>query len=309
MARTRACNDTDVSKAIPRVTSENENLGPVDAQDNSTVVPPSKSKNNGQKREASSAGRTRVEKKRKTPNPPDNGQDHADEPRKPRLTTRDLEFDFARDQLRDPRSTPGRKVRPRYDKYDLPEELKTHLEECREIVKPTKPSGRLNNFQKKELFKEEARLNPLESFHDLHCCYDKGREGSPTYDSAGFQLDYDKVAAWMRPQAYNKKKMVRNAERGVSKAKSETEQMFELFFGKVPDDPDHIAHTIKHYVKDHVSKDLGIPWHQITPNHVKIWRDQGHQPLEFEKWWEKPTAEESRRMTKMMSGASLRKDL
>jgi hypothetical protein len=96
--------------------------------------------------------------------------------------------------------TLGRKARPRYTKYDIPEELKTRLEKIRENPKPPKLPGRLNNFQKDELFIEETRLNPLESFHNLYRFYDKGREGSPSYDSAGFQLDYNKVAAWMEPQ-------------------------------------------------------------------------------------------------------------
>ena len=42
----------------------------------------------------------------------------------------------------------------------------------------------------------------------MHICYKKGPRGSPTYDGAGFQLDYDEVADWMKPRAYNKKSMV-----------------------------------------------------------------------------------------------------
>ena len=113
----------------------------------------------------------------------------------------------------------------------------------------------------------------------------------------------------MKLQPYDKKKMITSMKRSVEKAESEENQMFTLFFGKVPDDPDGASHIVKDYVKDHVSKDLGISWHQIKPAQVKMWRDQGHQPVEFQHWWKKPTAEERRRMTKMLSGASLRKDL
>lgn len=47
-------------------------------------------------------------------------------------------------------------------------------------------------------------MNPLSAFHDLDRCNQKGREGSPTYDSAGFQLDFNKVENWMKPTSYNK---------------------------------------------------------------------------------------------------------
>jgi len=101
-------------------------------------------------------------------------------PKKPRLTTPDLEFDYDRSQLRDPRPTPGRKVRPWYEGIDVPEDLKVHLEATCEIPKPQKPAGRLNRVQKNDLFVEEARLNPMRTFHHLYRCLDKGREGSPS---------------------------------------------------------------------------------------------------------------------------------
>ena len=227
--------------------------------------------------------------------------------KKPRLTTPDLEFEYDRSQLRDPRPTPGRKARPRYRSLDIPEDMKAQLEATREIPRPEKPPGRLNSAQKDRLFTEEARMNPIKSFHDLHRCHDKGREGSPTYDDAGFQLDYNKVAEWMKPRAYNKQKMVRGMDRAVAKAQSEEDQMYELFFVERPKSRENMR--LKEYVKDHVSKDLNIPWHQIKPEQVKMWRDQGFQPVKYEEWWQVPKAEEDKRMLKMMTGASLRKDL
>jgi hypothetical protein len=167
----------------------------------------------------------------------------------------------------------------------------------------------LNRAQKDQLFDEEARLNALHVFHDLHRCHNKGRAGSPSYDSAGFQLDYNKVADWFKPKAYNKQKMISSMDRALAKGESEEAQMFKLFFEQLPKKRDDIPHSVKDYVKDQVSKDIDVPWHQIGPKHVKTWRDKGFKPVKFEDWWKKPTAEEGKRMMKMMGGASLRKDL
>ncbi|OAL47467.1 hypothetical protein IQ07DRAFT_646405 [Pyrenochaeta sp. DS3sAY3a] len=238
----------------------------------------------------------------------DSKQADEQEPRKPRLTTPDLEFDWDRAQLRDPRLTPGRKARPRYDDHNIPEDLKAHLLATREIPVPEKPKGRLNAFQKDDLFREECRLNPMEAFHHLYICYDKGPDGSPTYDRAGFQADYKKVANWMKPQRYSKKRMVNGMEKHLAAQKTEEERLFTLFFTKPPSDKDkHL--TIKDYVIDHISKDLGILFHQISSKHAQQWRDKGFEPLDFDSWWKEPTAEERKRMGQLHSGSSLRKNL
>jgi hypothetical protein len=217
------------------------------------------------------------------------------EPQKARLSTPDVEFDYDRSQLRDPRRTPGRKARPRYDELDVPQDVKVHLESTRDIPKPEKPSGRLNSVQKDQLFDDTSRINPLHSFHDLYRCHDKGRGGSPTYDNPGFELDYTKVADWMKPQAYNKKSMIRNMDRVLEKGDNERTQIFQLFFEDTPKDPDGMLFEVKDYVIDYVSKDIGIPCHHVESEQVKMWRDQGFQPVKFKAWWKKPTAEEDKR--------------
>lgn len=159
------------------------------------------------------------------------------------------------------------------------------------------------------MFEEEGRLDSLHTFDDLYRCLDKGREGSPSYDGAGYQLDYDKVADWKKPKAYNKQKMVRGMDRRLAKAESEQEQMDKLFFVDTPEVAASMSIMLKDYMKDHVSKDLGMPWHQINPEQVKLWRDKGFQPFRYDEWWKAPTEVEKMRMSKMMRGASLRKDL
>jgi hypothetical protein len=116
------------------------------------------------------------------------------------------------------------------------------------------------------------------------------------------------VAEWRKPQAYNNNKtMVRNMGRALDRAESEEKRMFEQFFNEMPEASIDTRRKMKDYVKDHVSKDLDIPWHQITSEKVKLWREKGFQPVKYEDWWKEPTVEESKRMLRMMSGASLRK--
>lgn len=229
---------------------------------------------------------------------------------RPIVLRSDLEFDFDRTQLRDPRPTPGRRARPRYTSYDLEgrhKELKESLETTYHIPVVEKPKGRLNAFQKDENFRANGLVNPMHSFHDLYVCHKKGRGGSPTYDEAGFQLDYEKVDNWMAPKPYNKKKMVKGMDRALSTKQTEAEQMFQAFFknGKCAE---HET-TVMGYVKDRISKDLGIPWHQIGPDQARAWRGRGFKPVEFEKWWKEPNEVEHARQLNMLMGASLRKNL
>ena len=111
----------------------------------------------------------------------------------------------------------------------------------------------------------------------------------------------------MRPKAYSKSRVVRGMENTLARMESERTQMFGVFFVERPDKAKWSV--IEGYVKDHVSKDIGVPWHQIGPREVKLWREKGFKPVVFEEWWKVPNAEEDKRLTKMLCGASLRKDL
>ncbi|KAI3326023.1 hypothetical protein HD806DRAFT_488930 [Xylariaceae sp. AK1471] len=226
------------------------------------------------------------------------------EEQRPRLTTPDLEFDYDRSQLRDPRPTPGRVRRPRLEESEVTDEFKQRFF----IPKPERPKGRLNAYQKDLMFKEQALLDPTKTFHDLYICHKNGPRGPPTYDSAGFRLDFNKVAEWMRPKSYSKSRVVRGMERAVDRATREQQEIFESFFVH-GDEPDNNKSMVNNYVKDHISKDLGIPWHQISPKHAREWEQKGFQKKKFSEWWQEPNEEERKRMMKMMGGASLRKDL
>ncbi|KAI2780128.1 hypothetical protein F4815DRAFT_445678 [Daldinia loculata] len=155
---------------------------------------------------------------------------------------------------------------------------------------------------------EKASWTPAKCFMTCMCVIKKGREGSPTYDAAGFQLDWEKVDSWMHPPSYTKSGVVSRIEKVVDKMEREERDMFKIFFvdGKPPDSEPTI---VTEYLQDHVSKDLGIPWHQIGPKHLVEWEKRGFPKQKARKWWQEPNEMEERRMMKMSSCAIYRKDL
>ncbi|KAG4414369.1 hypothetical protein IFR04_012506 [Cadophora malorum] len=178
-------------------------------------------------------------------------------------------------------------------------------------IKPFKgPPGkkvRKTAHEKNEEYKQFIRENEGHMFHELYVCFDKGPNGSPTYDKSGFQLDYYKVADWMKPTPYNKSKVVKGMERTVARMKTESEQMAEIFFekGEAPTDTMKLS-SGNGYWKDRVSKDLNVPWHKITVEHFKEWEKKGFKKARRGEY-ENPTEEERKRMLRLMNGASLRK--
>ncbi|KAF2969144.1 hypothetical protein GQX73_g4383 [Xylaria multiplex] len=260
----------------------------------------------GAKRQSTDHDSTiKVERRKRVKRSRSAAPEASNEEQRPRLTTPDLEFDYDQSQLRDPRPTPGRVRRPRLRESEVSEEFKQRFF----IPKPERPKGRLNAHQKEWLYSEQSFLDPAQTFHDLYVCYRRGPHGQPTYDSAGFQLDFDKVAEWMKPQAYNKQRIVRGAMRAVDRAKREEQELFNSFF--VPGDQPDSNHgcDVTNHVKDHISKDLGIPWHQINAQRAREWLDKGFEQKKFSEWWQKPNKEEGKRMLNMLGGGSLRKDL
>ncbi|KAF4965732.1 hypothetical protein FSARC_6515 [Fusarium sarcochroum] len=207
----------------------------------------------------------------------------------PRLKLSDLEFEYDHSQLRDPRPTPGRERKPHYTEFDLSEEFLSQFY----IPKNKNP-----------------RNDPTHFSYDLHKCHNKGPNGTPSYDVAGFQLDYKKVEKWMKPVSYNKKSIVNGMTRRLEKDAQEEKDLFEIFFvgGKGPD-KDASGSKVKDYIKDHISKDLGVPWHMIDSKRARKWEEQGFKQVKANEWWHEPNAEEKKRMSKMHEGADLRKFL
>ena len=237
----------------------------------------------------------------------DDTEMHFDVPSDSKKRSRkELEIEWDRSQLRDSRPTPERVVPPRRSEFDLTEEEKQYFKGP--PPKRPKKKGRLNAFDKNEMFKEEARDNVSHCFHELHVCYDKGPKGSPTYDEAGFQLDYGKVADWMKPRAYNKSSMISGMDKAVKEQKDADSRMAAAFFegGKLPEDDDG-RYTID-LLKDKVSKDLGVAWHKISPAKVEDWANKGftkENPRDYVR--STVTKEEQKRFSSLQGGCVLRK--
>jgi len=194
-----------------------------------------------------------------------------------------LEFDYDRSKLRDPRSTPGRTTRPRYEELDIPEHIFARLKATREIPEPQKPKGRLTAAQKEKLEEEETLMNPLAFSHDMYTYLAKGREGSPTYDGAGFKLDYDKVFESIHGYC-DRDTTVRVMESILDRMEKERSAIYKLFFVGLKWKKKakyEYAHVL-FYIADQVSRDPRVPFHQIRPKHIREWRGKGHEPVRFE---------------------------
>ncbi|EXJ93897.1 hypothetical protein A1O1_02290 [Capronia coronata CBS 617.96] len=154
-------------------------------------------------------------------------------------------------------------------------------------------------------FRLETDLESMRNPSPLPPPAKKRPRGSPTYDAAGFELDYGKVADWMKPQPYDKERTMRGMDKAVEKARREKAGMAEIFFrrGPAPQDPGPLEVD---FWKDRVSKDLGIPFHKIDAAAFEEWERRG-----FEKqWpsdWESFTDEEKKRIRRMQAGCTLRK--
>lgn len=221
----------------------------------------------------------------------------------PRLTTPDLEFDWDRSKLKDPRPTPGRERRPRYDEFDIPAELA-----ARRPPPPEKPKGRLNAMQKDALYKEQARRDPAATFHDLYVCYDRGPNGPPTYDEAGFRLDYEKVVDWFKPVRYNKSRMVKGMARALARGETLDEHTLQAFFEDFEQAKEKISGKgpiMLNLIRDTISKDLGIPRHKIDHAEIDMWEQKGFKKHKVEDWMT-CSDEDRKRDLKMLKGASLR---
>ena len=107
---------------------------------------------------------------------------------------------------------------------------------CEPDIKPFKgePGHKIRkSFAEKEKEYKDFILNHEgHAFHELHVCYAKGPNGSPTYDKAGFELDYEKVAQWMKPVTRQQiKRSIPKQEKYFEKKREEDRRKFEIFLG------------------------------------------------------------------------------
>ncbi|KAF4990275.1 hypothetical protein FGRMN_8583 [Fusarium graminum] len=129
---------------------------------------------------------------------------------------------------------------------------------------------------------------------------------APNYETRG---QHPEVEKWMKPVSCNKKSMVNGMKRRLAKGEQEEEDLYEIFFknGKGPEGA--YGTTVTSYIKDHISKDVRIPWHQIDAKKGKKWEKQSFEKIKASDWWREPNEEEQKRMDKMKEGCILRKFL
>ncbi|KAF2665950.1 hypothetical protein BT63DRAFT_458315 [Microthyrium microscopicum] len=251
---------------------------------------------------------------------------------KPELTLADLEFDYDRTKMRDPRPSPGRVNRPRRGNWDMTEEFRSQFY----VPIPTDPPGQLEppqeglsehqqaqlkSRQQCERGRQTALLDPADDDYGIRYCHEKGREGSPCYDNAGYQYDWELVddyvmrfqpktnAARMAEMAEQAKKAMTKAEVPEQNISYNHDTMNLIFFQGGQGPKDVPPHKYDFYLKDHVSKDMGAPFHQLDMAKLERWGKMGFKKPIASDWWREPNEEEEARRLRVesISGEALRK--
>ncbi|KAL1382630.1 hypothetical protein HDK64DRAFT_54007 [Phyllosticta capitalensis] len=171
---------------------------------------------------------------------------------------------------------------------------------------PPKKKGRYNNPERLKWEEEQPLVDPNNSDHAYHLCASRGPDGPPTYDRAGYLLDYEKSLAFTRPTSYNKTSIVNGMDRAVNRSTKEQEQMAKLFFepGAVPEDAG-IRPTEANHWRDRVSKDLGVPWHEVGVERFQEWDRKGFPKAKKDEY-KNFDQEESERMMSLLKGGRYR---
>jgi len=82
----------------------------------------------------------------------------------------------------------------------------------------------------RETKRQKSANERLDCFKHLHECFDKGPNGSPILDEAGYELDYNKVADWMKP-SYVRKPNWKKQQAHFDRKKQEFNRKSELMDG------------------------------------------------------------------------------
>lgn len=112
----------------------------------------------------------------------------------------------------------------------------------------------------------------------------------------------------MKPRQYSKKTMMNSMDRSLKRGVEEKQLAYETFFvdGKGPE-ADSLS--VMDLIKDQMSKDLNVPYHQIDAKEIKNWGKKGFEKVKADEWWSKPNEVERARFSTMHRGAALRKKL
>lgn len=227
------------------------------------------------------------------------------------------EEDDPAEETRDRRPTPGRNhaavkdPRVRDNLSDDPDLISREIAKLDDLIaKAPRRRGPKSAYLKDLEFKRETWLDPNEHFHPIYVCFAKGPKGSATYDENGFELDYQKVAEWMKPKSVASVRptpaKIRRQEARFARLKEEQREMTKIFWepGAAPKEGDW--HQYGDLIRDKVSKDLGIPWHKVWLKEFQEWESRGFAKAKKGEFMTM-TAGDRKRYLGLLTGASLRK--
>ena len=140
------------------------------------------------------------------------------------------------------------------------------------------------------------KIDPDGDIARIEKCRRKGLNGSPTYDTLGFELDKEYIIKHTggRPRSLGKKALDRLDQ------KSKDKQRKAEIIGLPGDD-----NTIHEQAwDDRVARDLGIAYHEVGMEEYEEWHKKGFKAKkkEFEL-----SEKERKRLMDLMSGSALRK--
>ncbi|KAF9640058.1 hypothetical protein BFW01_g11864 [Lasiodiplodia theobromae] len=173
---------------------------------------------------------------------------------------------------------------------------------------PPKKIGRRKNPERVKWEEERPLKDQNHRWHDLHLCYQRGpSEQPPTYDSAGYQLDYEKVANWMKPTRRGKRPSWQKESQRIEDHQRVQERVREIFFepGAAPP-KGKVSPAMQWTWVDRVSKDLGVPFHQVGLEEFEEWEKRGFEKAK-EGDYGKFSEEQNERMLRIASGSAMRK--
>lgn len=165
------------------------------------------------------------------------------------------------------------------------------------------------NNPERQRWEEEGQYleDPDKLFHTRYLCVQKGRRGGPTYDGAGYELGYGQVMKWMGPSSRLSKSSLDKMDRELGEKREAARRMAEIFFEPSAAPHDAVGgQDNTGFWRDKVSKDLGIPWHQVGVEQFEEWERRGFPKARKGEYQVFDEAQQMR-MSKMCDGCVLRK--
>ncbi|KAL9615928.1 MAG: hypothetical protein Q9160_009140 [Pyrenula sp. 1 TL-2023] len=132
--------------------------------------------------------------------------------------------------------------------------------------------------------------------HPCEAMVKRGPRGPPVYDEMGFELDYERCTGGPR----SKQAILNACDRSLERSEKARNIKSRVIGVKVDDSP-----MMEQAWNDRVSKDLGIPFHEVGPEQFEKWQEKGFKASRNE--IEKVLKQDGERLEFLMTGCALRK--